>query len=247
MASLLTRPGLVAALSRCAALPGRERIFLLQDTSVDGSVAHLLAHHLPAGSTALVGLCSADTPHPDPALAHTPGASSSEPDVLVFWGVDALDEGQARALMDRVLAHLSQPFPIPVLLIAFEDPAQAIMAHVPKAHIGVFDIAPTPVLFRAERAGIYKGQITAVFPTLPGTNNPATFTVYAHIGQHGTGTRGWYADTRPATPEEYAPLLAELERAGYLPDVRARWTPAFDTARAHALRAFDTVGAPMAA
>lgn len=247
MATMLTRAGLVAALSRCAALPGRDRIFLLQDTSVDGSVAHLLAHHLPEGSAALVGVCSAEDPNPTATLHHAPGASSQDPDVLVFWGVDALDDGQAHALMERVATHLSQPFPIPVLLVAMEDPARVIMAQVPRAHVGVFDVAPTPVLFRAERAGVYKDQITAVFPTLPGTNNPATFTVYAHVGQHGTGMRGWYADTRPATPEEYAPLLAELERAGYLPDVRARWTPAFDRARLAALRAFDVVGAPMAA
>jgi len=67
-----------------------------------------------------------------------------------------------------------------------------------------------PVLFRADRED---GQlwITAVFPTLPGTYDPATFTIYQHIGQHGSGTRGWYNRTRAATPAEYAPLLRELE------------------------------------
>jgi hypothetical protein len=66
-----------------------------------------------------------------------------------------------------------------------------------------------PVLFRAEKSGQFKGDVTAVFPTLPGTN-AYDFTVYAHVGQHGTGTMGWYYTTRPAKPEEYASLLREL-------------------------------------
>ena len=67
-----------------------------------------------------------------------------------------------------------------------------------------------PVIFRAERSGQFKGQVTAVFPTQPGTNSPATFTVYAHIGQHGSGSLDWYRTTRPASDAESAPLLAEL-------------------------------------
>jgi hypothetical protein len=38
------------------------------------------------------------------------------------------------------------------------------------------------------------------------------FTVYAHMGQHSSGTRGWYNRTRAATPAEYASLLAEIKR-----------------------------------
>jgi len=66
-----------------------------------------------------------------------------------------------------------------------------------------------PVIFRAQRE---YGQlwITAVFPTLLGTNDPYTFTIYQHIGQHGSATRAWYNRTRRATPAEYAPLLKEL-------------------------------------
>ena len=247
MATLLTRRGMRAALSLCAELPGSARLFLLQDTSVGATVDHLLAHHLPEGSAALVARCSDTTPNPTPTLHRAPGSLSDAPDVLVFWGVDALDADQARALMDRVRAHLAQPYPIPVLLVASEDPLQEIMACVPRGHVGMYDIAPTPVLFRAERSGLYKGEVTAVFPTLPGSNNPASFTVYAHIGQHGTGMKGWYHETRAATEAEYADLADELERVGYLPDIRARWTPAFDKARHEALHLFDTVGAPMAA
>lgn len=68
-----------------------------------------------------------------------------------------------------------------------------------------------PVLFRAEKSGDFKGEVTAVFPTLPGTD-AHDFTIYAHVGQHSTGSRGWYQNTRPAKPSEYAALLRELRR-----------------------------------
>lgn len=70
---------------------------------------------------------------------------------------------------------------------------------------------PLPVLFRAEKSGSHKGEVTAVFPTLPGTG-PRDFTVYAHIGQHSIGTREWYIGTRAATVVEARSLLAELRR-----------------------------------
>lgn len=64
------------------------------------------------------------------------------------------------------------------------------------------------MIFRAQReAGTL--WVTAVFPTLQGTG-PGDFTIYQHIGQHGTGVYGWYARTRPATRAEYQPLLREL-------------------------------------
>lgn len=66
-----------------------------------------------------------------------------------------------------------------------------------------------PVIFRAERSGEFKGDVTAVFPTLAGTSRH-DFTIYAHVGQHGTGSFDWYRGTRPATPAEYAPLYREL-------------------------------------
>jgi len=66
-----------------------------------------------------------------------------------------------------------------------------------------------PVLFRADRED---GQlwITAVFPTELGTYDPSTFTIYQHVGQHGSGTRAWYSRTRAAKPAEYRELLKEL-------------------------------------
>lgn len=69
-----------------------------------------------------------------------------------------------------------------------------------------------PVIFRTDEKVIpgFAQEVTAVFPTLPGTNDPQTMTCYAHVGQHGTCSLDWYDSTRPANREEYGPLLAEL-------------------------------------
>jgi len=90
---------------------------------------------------------------------------------------------------------------------------------------------PVPVIFRAERAGDFRGEVTAVFPTLPGTG-PGDVTVYAHNGRHGTGCRGWYQGTRPATEAESAPLRRELESLGYVLAPVKRWTRRHDEIRA---------------
>lgn len=96
-----------------------------------------------------------------------------------------------------------------------------------------------PVIFRADRSGDFKGAVTAVFPTLPGTSDPWTATCYAHVGQHGTCSRGWYSTTRAATEDESADLLAEL-RSIYERDddrdavrlvIACRWTRHHDDAR----------------
>jgi len=93
-----------------------------------------------------------------------------------------------------------------------------------------------PVIFRAEKSGDHRGEVTAVFPTLPGTG-PNDFTVYAHVGQHSTGTHDWYAQTRAATSTEYASLLAELqsiyERGPDAVELRVvqRFTHDYDNAR----------------
>lgn len=72
----------------------------------------------------------------------------------------------------------------------------------------------TRVLFRAEIGGAHAGDVTAVFPDLPCPRN--TLTCYAHIGQHSACSRAWIREsTRPATPQEYAPLKRELESLGY--------------------------------
>lgn len=96
-----------------------------------------------------------------------------------------------------------------------------------------------PVIFRAEKRGDHKGEITAVFPTLPGTNDPGTFTTYAHIGQHSAGTLAWYRETRPATTDERAALLKELQRvySDQTLQIVARFTRAHDERRAWYLSA----------
>lgn len=96
---------------------------------------------------------------------------------------------------------------------------------------------PVPVIFRAEKSGTYKGEVTAVFPTQTGTNDFWTCAIYARNGQHGSGSRDWYNTTRPALPSEYATLKRELESApfNYNLQVRKKWSPAFDDERRAAL------------
>lgn len=99
--------------------------------------------------------------------------------------------------------------------------------------------APLPVIFRKSES-----EVTAVFPTLPGTDDSTTMTCYAHIGQHGVCSLAWYRETTPARAEEYAPLLAEL-RSIYERDlggkgvqplrVVQRITPEMHIARARAI------------
>lgn len=67
-----------------------------------------------------------------------------------------------------------------------------------------------PVIFRAERSGDFKGDVTAVFPTLPHDTQGRNLTIYAHVGQHGGGSFTWYHATRAAKPDEFADLLREL-------------------------------------
>jgi hypothetical protein len=67
----------------------------------------------------------------------------------------------------------------------------------------------TKVIFRV----MLNGEVIALFPEIAGDRNAGNCMSYMHIGQHGVA----YAklDRRLATPEEYAPLLAELQRVGY--------------------------------
>ena len=78
---------------------------------------------------------------------------------------------------------------------------------------------PTVVVFRKD---IRDNQIVAVFPQLP-WGPPGEMSCYVHVGQHSSCHISWYFEhTKPATPEEYAPLKAELESIGYYLDVRRR-------------------------
>lgn len=74
--------------------------------------------------------------------------------------------------------------------------------------------APKPqklaVIFRMDTHESIK-EVTAVFPSL--YPYPGRMVCYAHIGQHSECCDAWYYNrTRPATPEEYTPLLKELQQ-----------------------------------
>jgi hypothetical protein len=60
------------------------------------------------------------------------------------------------------------------------------------------------------------GDVIALFPLEPGTNDPYTCSSYEHIGQHGAATpHGVVCVTKPALPAEFAALQAELESSPY--------------------------------
>lgn len=71
------------------------------------------------------------------------------------------------------------------------------------------DTEPTVVMFRKFR----EGDIIALFPYLPGTNDPGTCESYMHMGQHAPASANLSAETRAASPTEYAALKRELESA----------------------------------
>lgn len=83
----------------------------------------------------------------------------------------------------------------------------------------------TPVIFRAERSGQFRGDITAVFPCEPSDVAGHFMSCYVHIGQHGGCSFDWYRGTRPATPSEYSALKTELESIGYRLKVYRRIQP----------------------
>ena len=70
----------------------------------------------------------------------------------------------------------------------------------------------TPVIFRIGRSKNDR-EVVAVFPCEPHDMSGRDMTCYAHVGQHGGCSFGWFhrGNHRPATPEEYADLKAELE------------------------------------
>ena len=83
------------------------------------------------------------------------------------------------------------------------------------------------VIFRKDKAGVF-----ALFPELPGTNEPRTCTLYQHIGQHGAADyHACILRSKAASIEEYAPLKGELESIGYVLDVKRRASLAMHTKR----------------
>jgi len=71
------------------------------------------------------------------------------------------------------------------------------------------------VIFRVWTRADARGDVIAFFPDQEA--NPGMVGAYEHIGQHGEADYyGLLKVTRPATPEEYAPLLKELKNVGYV-------------------------------
>ena len=81
----------------------------------------------------------------------------------------------------------------------------------------------TPVVFRV---GQQEGEVFALFPTLPADDPGSLCEAYESIGQHGAAHYSHcIQSSRPATPDEYAPLAAELERIGYSLQIVKRASP----------------------
>lgn len=69
----------------------------------------------------------------------------------------------------------------------------------------------TKVIFRKFKCG----GIIALFPEIAASRDGWGCKSYMHIGQHGGASPFLVRDTVLATPEEYTPLLVELEAIGY--------------------------------
>jgi hypothetical protein len=72
-------------------------------------------------------------------------------------------------------------------------------------------VEKTRVIFRKWS----NGNVVALFPREIAAMRVTYCMSYMHIGQHSAADISIIDDTKPATPEEYADLKAELERIGY--------------------------------
>jgi hypothetical protein len=80
----------------------------------------------------------------------------------------------------------------------------------------------TPTVFRVWP----NGEVIALFPATAAGSQYGDCICYQHFGQHGSADYGHVVrTTRPAKPEEYADLLAELTTVGYDPKVYRRQQP----------------------
>ncbi len=69
----------------------------------------------------------------------------------------------------------------------------------------------------------YQGEILALFPELPGTNEARTCLCYAHVGQHSSANYHWViGHSKPAKPDEYKALHAELTGIGYELEIKQK-------------------------
>lgn len=76
----------------------------------------------------------------------------------------------------------------------------------------------TDVIFRV----FPEGDVIALFPAQAYDSKPHRCMSYQKLGQHGGADVDLISKLRPATPQEYAPLKAELESQGYHLRVKLR-------------------------
>jgi hypothetical protein len=93
--------------------------------------------------------------------------------------------------------------------------------------------APTKVIFRTWRT---TGEVIALFPEIPHDRHGHHCESYMHVGQHSGASPDLSDYTRPSTPDEIAPLRRELERIGYVLDVRRKVTAAMHRSRHEAAK-----------
>lgn len=75
------------------------------------------------------------------------------------------------------------------------------------------DVETTAVVFRVWKKDPQKGEVIALFPAICDSYSQPFCMSYMHVGQHGSANYyGVIEMTRPAKPEEYADLQAELEQ-----------------------------------
>jgi len=83
------------------------------------------------------------------------------------------------------------------------------------------DKEKTKVIFRK----FINGDIIALFPEIEGgANQKGECMSYMHVGQHSGAAYALIYNTKPAKPDEYADLFAELEGIGYNLDVKKKIT-----------------------
>lgn len=80
----------------------------------------------------------------------------------------------------------------------------------------------------------HEPEVIALFPCVPGNMDARTCLSYVHCGQHSAAMASGH-NWPLATPEEYAPLKAELESIGYVLSVKAQSCPAYCARRRAAL------------
>lgn len=84
----------------------------------------------------------------------------------------------------------------------------------------------TKVIFRK----FPDGEIIALFPELPGTNDITTCLNYMHVGQHGSG-KATCEGTKPASLIQRHILQEELEMIGYNLTIVTRFSYQMDQKR----------------